>query len=54
MTYLLKEKRAKGSSALKHKKGKTQPAKEKASPLKRKNAYYKLQKLLQKVRVKSM
>jgi hypothetical protein len=55
MTYFLKEKRAKGSSALKHKKGKRQPAKEKASPLKRKNTSYRLQKLLlQKVRVKSM
>ncbi len=31
MTHLLKEKRAKGSSTLKHKKGKRQPAKEKAS-----------------------
>jgi hypothetical protein len=52
MTYLLKEKRAKGSSTLKHKKGKRQPAKEKALLLKRKNAYSRLQKLLlQKVRV---
>jgi hypothetical protein len=52
MTYLLKEKRAKVSSTLKHKKGKRQPAEEKASRLKRKNAYSRLQKLLlQKVRV---
>jgi hypothetical protein len=29
MTYLLKERRAKGSSTLKHKKGKRQPAREK-------------------------
>jgi hypothetical protein len=55
-TYLLKEKRAKGSSTLKHKESKRQPAKEKASRLKRKNGYSRLQKLLlQKVRVvKSM
>ncbi len=42
MTYLLKEKRAKGSSTLKHKKGKRQPAREKRKKnhsLKRKNAY---------------
>jgi hypothetical protein len=36
MTYLLKEKRAKGSSTLKHKKVKRQPAKEKASQFKKK------------------
>jgi hypothetical protein len=36
MTYLLKERRAKGSSILEHKKGKSQPAKEKASRLKKK------------------
>jgi hypothetical protein len=52
MTSLLKEKRAKGSSTLKHKKGKKQPTKEKASRLKKKNAYSMLQELLlQKVRV---
>jgi hypothetical protein len=36
MTYLLKEKRVKGSSILEHKKGKRQPAKEKASRFKKK------------------
>jgi hypothetical protein len=50
-----KEKRElKGSSLLKHKKGKRQPTKEKASRLKRKNAYSRLHRLqFQKIRVKS-
>jgi hypothetical protein len=36
MTYLLKEKRAKGIYTLKHKKGKRQPSKEKASRFEKK------------------
>jgi hypothetical protein len=56
MTYLLKEKKAKGSSTLKHqKKGRRQSAKEGASRYEKKE-HSRLQKLLlQKVRVvKSM
>jgi hypothetical protein len=56
MTYLLKEKRAKGSSTLKQKRAKGSPAEKKHHGLKKKNAYSRLKKLLlQKVRVvKSM
>jgi hypothetical protein len=55
MTYLLKEKGAKGSSILKNKRAKGSPPKKKHHGLKRENAYSRLQKLLlQKVRVKSM
>ncbi len=54
-TYLLKERDLKAAlhwSARQTGKGKRQPAKEKASRLKRKNAYSRLQKLLlQKIRV---
>ncbi len=55
-TYLLKEKRAKGSSTLKHKRAEGSPPEKKYHSLKKKNAYSRLQKLLlQKVRVvKSM
>jgi hypothetical protein len=42
MTHSLKKRKAEGSSILKHKKGKRQPAKEKASWLKRKNPYHKI------------
>jgi hypothetical protein len=52
MTYLLEEKRAKGSSILKHKRAKGSPPKEKHHSLKGKNAYSRLHKLLlQKLRV---
>jgi hypothetical protein len=56
MTYLPKEKRAKGSSTLEHKRARGSPPKKKHHGLKRKNTYSRLQKLLlQKVRVvKSM
>jgi hypothetical protein len=56
MTFLLKEKRAKCSSTLKHKRTKGSQPEKKHYILKRKNAYSRLQKLLlQKVRVeKSM
>jgi hypothetical protein len=46
MTYLLKEQRAKGSSTLKHKKGKKQPTKEKASRFKKKERLLKLPKVV--------
>jgi hypothetical protein len=53
MTFLLKEKRAKGSSTLKHKRARGSLPKKKHHGSKRKNAYSRLQKLLlQKVRVK--
>jgi hypothetical protein len=42
---LLKEKRAKGSSTMKHTKGKRQPGKGKSSRFNRKNAYSRLQKM---------
>ncbi len=45
MTYLLKEKRVKGSSILEHKKGKRQPAKKEHQGLKRKNTYSRLERL---------
>jgi hypothetical protein len=52
MTYLLKEKRTKDSSILKHKRAKGSQSEKKHHGSKRKNVYSRLQKLLlQKVRL---